>query len=210
MPEGEKRERIKIWMAACIVTLALFIDVIELVTTWLGIGIITSFVIVPPVTLIFWIWYKLLDIPFLGSPKKFATLAITCLVELIPALDAIPILSFGWTIGAIILIILVRLEDKGGVVGQLAGATTSIMSKRYQSYKSVFENPQELAKINKSFGKNIFAISKKELLGEVAKRNLKVSDKELEEMDQYLDKLPSKTQNILNLKNQNNKQQKAA
>lgn len=206
----EKRERIKIWMAACIVAVALFIDLIELVTTWLGIGVITSFVIVPPVTLIFWIWYKLLDIPFIASPKKFATLAITCLVEIIPALDAIPILSFGWTIGAIILIILVRSEDRGGIVGQLAGATTSIMSKRYQSYKSVFDNPQEIAKMKKTLGKNVFAISKKELVGDVAKRNLGISDKELEEMDQYLDKLPSKTQNILNLKNQNNKQPKAA
>ncbi len=110
-------------MGACIVIVALFIDLFEMVTTWLGIGIVMSVIIAPCATLMFWIWYKILDVPFLASPKKFATLAITSFVEIIPALDAIPILSWGWTIGAIILVVMVRAEDKGGIIGQVANIT---------------------------------------------------------------------------------------
>jgi hypothetical protein len=59
------------------------------------------------------------------------------------------------------------------------------------------------------FGKNVFAIQRGELMNEVLKKNPKTSTEEIEEMNNYLDKLPSNFQNVLNLKKQNNKQQKA-
>ena len=138
----ERKERIKIWMGACIVIVAFFIDLIEMVTTWLGIGIVMGVVIAPCATLMFWIWYKILDVPFLASPKKFATLAITSFVEIIPALDAIPILSWGWTIGAIILVAMVRAEDKDGIIGTLAGTSMGMMGQRYEARPDLYKTPQ--------------------------------------------------------------------
>jgi hypothetical protein len=41
---------------------------------------------------------------------------------MIPGLDATIILSFGWTIGIIILVLMTRAEDKGGTLGKLANA----------------------------------------------------------------------------------------
>lgn len=126
----EKRERIKIWMAACLIVVAVSIDLFEMLLTWLGIGVIITPVIVPCVTLIFWIWYKLLDIPFVSSPKNFANITTTSLFELIPGLDAIPFISFGWTIGTIIMIITVRSEDKGGALGQISKIATTAASPK--------------------------------------------------------------------------------
>lgn len=126
----EKRERIKTWVAACIVIVALCIDLFEMLLTWLGIGFFITPVIVPCVTLIFWIWYKILDVPFVSSPKNFANLTITSLFELIPGLDAIPLISFGWTVGAIIMVIMVRAEDKGGILGEISNMATSVASQK--------------------------------------------------------------------------------
>lgn len=131
----EKRERIKTWMAACIVIVALCIDLFEMLLTWLGIGVFITPVIVPCVTLIFWIWYKFLDIPFVSSPKNFANLTITSLFELIPGLDAIPLISFGWTVGAIIMVIMVRAEDKGGILGEISNMATSVASQKNASVR---------------------------------------------------------------------------
>ncbi len=118
-------------MAACIIIVALCIDLFEMLLTWLGIGVVITPIIVPCVTLIFWIWYKLLDVPFVSNPKNFANLAITSLFELIPGLDALPLVSFGWTIGAIILVFTVRAEDSGGKLGQISKIATGTMSQQF-------------------------------------------------------------------------------
>ena len=126
----QKRERVKNWMAACIVMFALCVDLFEMLLTWLGIGVFITPIMVPCVTLIFWIWYKFLDIPFVSSPKKFANLTITSLFELVPGLDAIPLISFGWTISAIIMVITVRAEDKGGVLGQISNTALGVVNQK--------------------------------------------------------------------------------
>lgn len=145
----ERRERIKVWMGACIIAVAFFLDLFEMVTTWLGIGIVMSIIIAPCATLMFWIWYKILGVPFLASPKKFATLAITSFVEIIPAFDAIPILSWGWTIGAIILVVMVRAEDSGGILGTLAGTGMGMMQARYKNFKSAYDDPEKAKELRK-------------------------------------------------------------
>lgn len=153
-------------MGACIISVALFLDLFEMVTTWLGIGIVMGVVIAPCATLGFWIWYKFLDVPFIASPKKFATLAITSFIEIIPAFDAIPLASFGWTIGAIILVTMVRAEDKGGILGNLAGTSMGMMGQRYGARPDLYKTP-EIARENRE----ILAFKKGDVEHEALRRN---------------------------------------
>ncbi len=127
---------------------ALCIDLFEMLLTWLGIGVFITPVVVPCITLIFWIWYKILDIPFVSNPKNFANLAITSLFELIPGLDAIPLISFGWTIGAIIMVIMVRAEDKGGMLGTISSTANSMMRQRYKARPDLYRSA-EIARQNR-------------------------------------------------------------
>ena len=162
--DAEKRQRIKLWMGAALVITALTIDLLEMLLEWLGIGLVMTFAFAPAGTFLFWLWFKLLDVPFIASPKKFFTLAATNLAEIIPALDALG--GFFWTLGTLIIVIMVRLEDKGGVVGKLSGTAMGIMQKRYKSYKSTFDNPEELKRMKKNL-----AISKDELAEKARERN---------------------------------------
>ncbi|MEK7062521.1 MAG: hypothetical protein AAB946_00635, partial [Patescibacteria group bacterium] len=57
-------------------------------------------------------------------------------------------------------------EDKGGVIGTLSGTAMGIMQKRYKSYKSTFDNPEELKRMKKNL-----AISKEELVENAHRRN---------------------------------------
>ena len=121
MEEGtEKKQRIPLWLGAVFVILAFTIDLIEMLLEWLGIGLVMTFAIAPAVTFLFWLLFKLQDVPFIASPKRFFTLAATSLAEIIPALDAVG--GFFWTAGTIIIVIMVWLEDKGGIIGKAAGA----------------------------------------------------------------------------------------
>ncbi|MFA6269664.1 MAG: hypothetical protein WC657_00425 [Candidatus Paceibacterota bacterium] len=121
---AEKKMRIKGWMAVALITFAVMVDLSELVITWLGlvvVGGLISTVISAIAGFIFWIWYMLLGVKALSSPKNFAVRIITFVGELIPFLDAIPFLSFLWTIGTIITVLMIRAEDKGGVLGKAVG-----------------------------------------------------------------------------------------
>lgn len=175
----ENHQRIQLWMAGCIVAVAFTIDLVEMLLEWLGIGLVMTFAIAPAVTFLFWLWYKLLSVPFVASPKKFATLAITCLVEIIPGLDALVITSFGWTIGAIIMVVMVRLEDKGGIIGTLSGSAMGIMQKRYATYKGDFDRMGQLNQKQQNVLRRNMAISKNELVSEAGRRNFRFSQ------DQY-------------------------
>lgn len=187
-------------MGACIVAVALFIDLFESVTTWLGIGIVMSLVIAPCATLMFWIWYKILGVPFLASPKKFATIAVTSLVEIIPALDAIPLLSFGWTIGAIILVVMVRAEDKGGVIGNLSGAAMGLMQARYKTYKGQLDRMNQLKPKQVYALKQNMKISRGELIGAAIAKDKSPKTTEEGKAELYGRAL-DRTVNTLNLKN---------
>lgn len=118
--EPEKKQRIKIWMGACMVIFALFIDLIELGSTYLVIGVIFSPIISIGTGFVFWLWFKLLGISYISNPKRLVTQSAQFIIEIIPGLDAIPILAFAWTIGTIITIIITRSEDKGGIISKIA------------------------------------------------------------------------------------------
>lgn len=128
--QEEKKERIKIWMGAALVLFALCVDLSELAITWLGlvlIGGILSIIISILAGFIFWIWFMFLGIPAFSSPKHFAVRAVTFVGEIIPFLDAIPFLSFLWTIGTIITVLMIRAEDKGGMLGKVASVAQGKM-----------------------------------------------------------------------------------
>lgn len=95
---------------------ALFFDVIELTTTWAGIGILGSYVTWIFGNLTFWTWFTTIHVPIgFSSPKKLLAAIVANVIEIIPALDAIPLLGMGWTIGVILIVVLTRLEDKTGI-----------------------------------------------------------------------------------------------
>lgn len=198
MDDREQRQRIVTWMAACLVVVALTADIAELVLEWLGIGLVINVVTTPAYTFLFWLWFMMLGVPFVASPKRFFTLAATCLAELVPALDAMG--GFFWTAGIIILVVMVRLEDKGGIVGELSGATMGIMATRYKTFKGDFNNlsaGRMDTKRARVFKSNM-AISRGELASEAIKRNPKFSQNQYERGTSMVSQ--ELNENVLNLK----------
>jgi len=121
-PQKEKKDRIKIWVGAAMVVFAFCVDLVEMLLEWLGIGILgLSTIISVCASLVFWIWFKMCSVEFVGSPKKFNTSLSTSSLEMIPGLDSL--FGFVWTAGIIALVVMVRAEDKGGALGKIAGAT---------------------------------------------------------------------------------------
>jgi hypothetical protein len=116
----EKKERIKSWMAVCLIIVAFCIDIIEIVVEWFGGFIGVSSVIAVGSATLFGVWGEMLGIGFV-NPKKLLISLATIIIEIIPGLDATIILSFGWTIGVIALVMITRAEDKGGLLDKVAG-----------------------------------------------------------------------------------------
>jgi len=108
--EGEKKERIKPWMAACMIIVALCVDGMQVLLFFLG-----------PITSVaayfgFWIWFMLLKVPFTASPKKLLTMGATAIGEFF--LGFLPV----FTAGIATVVFMTVAEDKGGLLGKLAGA----------------------------------------------------------------------------------------
>lgn len=123
-PQEEKPERIKMWMAVCLFLFAVFIDLAELLITWLGlvaVGGLLSTIVSSTGGFIFWIWYLILRVPAMSNPKQFIVRLSTFAIEIIPFLDAIPFISWAWTIGTIVTIVMTRSEDKGGIISKATG-----------------------------------------------------------------------------------------
>lgn len=119
--QEEKKERISLVMGGLLIITAFCIDLFETLLEWLGIGLfgLSSLLSVCAAT-IFWIWFKMLDVGFVVSPKKFVTMAATSVLEIMPGLDAIG--GFIWTIGIATLVVITRSEDRGGIIGKAAEA----------------------------------------------------------------------------------------
>lgn len=126
--DQEHRQRIKWWMAGCLVCTAILVDIIQALLTLVAIGVVLSPIITVGATFLFWIWYMMLGVSFMTNPKRLATFAAESLGELIPAADALPL----WTIGTIMTIIITRSEDKGGIIGKAAHVAAPIMQRRAQ------------------------------------------------------------------------------
>jgi len=112
----EVKYRITFATAFLMIGTALFFDGIEMITTWKIIGVILSYFSFIFANLTFWTWFMMIGVPVgFSSPKKLVVGMLTNILELIPGLDAIPLIGMGWTLGIIALIALTRLEDKTGM-----------------------------------------------------------------------------------------------
>jgi hypothetical protein len=110
----EKKDRIKTWMAACMIIVAACIDIFEAILDVLLIGEVLSPIISVCADFIFWIWFKMLGVSFTKNPKNFMAMGIQALVGLTPGLDILPEL----TLGVLTIVIVTRGEDKGGLLGK--------------------------------------------------------------------------------------------
>jgi hypothetical protein len=109
--QEERKERIKIWMGWALIITALCVDLIELLGGYISfelIGTFAGFI----ASFVFWVWFLILGVPYSSNTKRFAMALITNVGEVIPGLDAIPF-WFLWTAGMIIIVGMVRMEDKG-------------------------------------------------------------------------------------------------
>ncbi len=120
-PEEEKKDHIKTWIGLSMIIFAFCVDLIEMFLEWLGIGVLGFSSLLSIYTSVtFYIWFKLHEVNFMGSPKKLGTSLVTSILEIVTGLDAIG--GFIWTIGTILMVIIVKAEDKGGALGKVAGA----------------------------------------------------------------------------------------
>lgn len=114
----EKKERIKVWMGAILIITALSIDAFEGLLNLVGIGEALSPIISVCADTLFVIWFWILGLGFAKNPKILAAMSIQALVGLIPVINTLPELTLGITA----IVLMTMAEDKGGIIGQAAGA----------------------------------------------------------------------------------------
>ncbi len=132
--DEEKKQRIGKIMAAALIGTALFIDLFEALLNVVGIGEALSTVISVASDTLFMIWFWMLGIGFVKSPKKLAAMSIQAIMGFIPVINTLPEL----TIGIMAIVFLTRAEDKGGIVGTLAGSTLSIGKRKVNTKSRIF------------------------------------------------------------------------
>ena len=113
----EKKERIPLWLGACMVIVAACIDIFEAVLDVLLIGEVLSPVISVCADVGFWIWFKIRGVDFTKNPKNLAAMGIQALIGITPGLDILPEL----TLGVLVIVLTTRSEDKGGLLSKAAG-----------------------------------------------------------------------------------------
>ncbi len=113
--QPEKKERIKVWMAACMIIVALCIDLAQAILTALGIGLIIGPIISVAAYFTFWIWFLILGVSFTKSPKRLAAIGSGAVIEFF--LSFLP----GFTAGIAATAVMTMAEDKGGIIGKAAG-----------------------------------------------------------------------------------------
>ena len=115
--QEEKKERIPLWLGACMVIVAACIDIFEAILDILLIGEILSPIISVCADVGFWIWFKILGVGFTKNPKNLAAMGIQALIGITPGLDILPEL----TLGVLVIVLTTRSEDKGGLLSKAAG-----------------------------------------------------------------------------------------
>jgi len=116
--QEQKRERIKKWMAACMIIVAGCVDAIQALLTALAIGAVLSPVISTVAWFGLWVWFMILGVSFVSNPKKLLTMGTAGILEVVPVLGALP----AFTAGIAITVFMTMAEDKGGIIGKAAGA----------------------------------------------------------------------------------------
>lgn len=115
--QEEKRERIKKWMAACLVIVAGCVDAAQALLTAVAIGAVLSPVISAVAWFGFWVWFMILGVSFVSNPKKLLTMGTAGILEVVPVLGALP----AFTAGIAITVFITMAEDKGGIIGKATG-----------------------------------------------------------------------------------------
>lgn len=115
----EKKERIPLWLGACMVVVAACIDIFEAILDVLLIGEVLSPIISVCADIIFWIWFKTRGVQFTKDPKNFMAMGIQALIGLTPGLDILPEL----TLGVLSIVVFTRIVDKSNALAKVAGAT---------------------------------------------------------------------------------------
>lgn len=116
--QTEKRERIKKWMAACIIIVAGCVDAAQALLTAVAIGAVLGPVISAVAWFGFWVWFMILGVSFVSNPKKLLAMGSAGIVEIIPVFGALP----AFTAGIAATVFITMAEDKGGIIGKAAGA----------------------------------------------------------------------------------------
>jgi len=116
--QEQKRERIKKWMAACIIIIAGCVDAAQALLTAVAIGAVLSPVMSAVAWFVFWVWFMILGVSFVSNPKKLLAMGGAGILEIIPILGALP----AFTAGVSATVFITMAEDKGGIIGKAAGA----------------------------------------------------------------------------------------
>ena len=116
-----------------LITSAILVDIVEIIMTDTGLDVfafgIFSFLISICATVIFAIWFQMLDISYSSNTKSFAkrfwTSIVACIAEIAPGLDWLQV-WFVWTLGMVVVVGMVRMEDKGEEPSILGGLSEGI------------------------------------------------------------------------------------
>ncbi len=123
----QKKERIKKWVAVCLIIMALCLDIAEIAISWIGfvvVGEILNILIWIIATITFFIIFQIIGVNRSSNVKNIGTDTVskygqkfilqlsTVFIEILPV-DFTFILSFVWTIGIILTIVMTWQEDRG-------------------------------------------------------------------------------------------------
>src|SRR3989344_4151220 len=117
--DGEKKQRIKLWMATIMAVVSLSIDAFNALLNLLGVGEILSSVISPVASFAFVVWFWILGVSFIKNPKKLVAMGGQAIIGLIPVINTLHEL----TLGVVVTILLTRSEDKGGLLSKATSIT---------------------------------------------------------------------------------------
>lgn len=115
------KKRISSGMGYALIVTAGSIDAFQALLNVLVIGEVLSTIISVCADVLFIVWLWMLGISFVKKPKNLAAMGIQAVVGLIPVLNTLPEL----TLGVLTIILVSRSEDKGGVLGKVAGVARS-------------------------------------------------------------------------------------
>lgn len=121
----DRYQRIKLWMGACLVIVALGIDGFQFILGLVGLGVVVNSVISPAADFLFILWFWLCGVTFIKSPKRISILAIVAIIGLIPVLNLFPELS----LGVLATVLSVWAEDGGGIIGTATNMGSVEMKK---------------------------------------------------------------------------------
>ncbi|MFH0804531.1 MAG: hypothetical protein V1896_02935 [Candidatus Zambryskibacteria bacterium] len=111
---AEKKERIKTWMAVCMIIVALCVDGAQALLTVLVVGIVMGPIISAIAYFTFWVWFMVLGVSFTKSPKKLGVMGGSAVLEFL--FSFLP----GFTAGITAVVFMTKAEDKGGLLGKVA------------------------------------------------------------------------------------------